>query len=49
MEAGLDELDLEERQAERLARRDDAREQALLEKLAREKEERKKKMMGGRR
>ncbi|KAG9251568.1 uncharacterized protein F5Z01DRAFT_639167 [Emericellopsis atlantica] len=49
MEAGLDELDLEERQAERMARQDDAREQALLEKLAKEKEERKKKLLGGRR
>jgi protein SPT2 len=41
MEAGMDDIDGEERRAEYLAREEDRREQALEEKLRREKEERK--------
>lgn len=41
MEAGADDIYVEEARASRLARQDDAREEALLEKLKREKEARK--------
>lgn len=48
MEAGLSDIDVEERRAERLAREEDKREQALEEKLKREKEERRRRLNGGR-
>ncbi|XXG98665.1 hypothetical protein Hte_004994 [Hypoxylon texense] len=44
MEAGLSDIDVEERRAEMLAREEDRREQALEEKLKREKEERKRRL-----
>ncbi|KAI1505352.1 hypothetical protein F5X99DRAFT_369086 [Biscogniauxia marginata] len=44
MEAGMSDIDDEERAAERLAREEDKREQALEEKLRREKEERKRRL-----
>lgn len=44
MEAGLSDIDVEERRAELLARQEDKREQALEEKLKREKEERKRRL-----
>ncbi|KAI1633378.1 hypothetical protein F4809DRAFT_623398 [Biscogniauxia mediterranea] len=48
MEAGMSDIDDEERAAERLAREEDKREQALEEKLRREKEERKRRWQQGR-
>ncbi|KAI2472157.1 hypothetical protein F4781DRAFT_384557 [Annulohypoxylon bovei var. microspora] len=48
MEAGLSDIDVEERRAEILAREEDKREQALEEKLKREKEERRRRFGGGR-
>ncbi|KAI1456863.1 hypothetical protein F4805DRAFT_430299 [Annulohypoxylon moriforme] len=48
MEAGLSDIDVEERRAELLAREEDKREQALEEKLKREKEERRRRLNGGR-
>ncbi|KAI1764022.1 hypothetical protein GGR53DRAFT_495276 [Hypoxylon sp. FL1150] len=48
MEAGLSDIDVEERRAELLARQEDKREQALEEKLKREKEERKRRLGQGR-
>ncbi|KAI0889460.1 uncharacterized protein GGS22DRAFT_153947 [Annulohypoxylon maeteangense] len=48
MEAGLSDIDVEERRAEVLAREEDKREQALEEKLRREKEERRRRLNGGR-
>ncbi|KAH7026476.1 uncharacterized protein B0I36DRAFT_330726 [Microdochium trichocladiopsis] len=47
MEAGLSDIDSEERAAERFARNEDKREQMLEEKLRREKEERKKRLAQG--
>ncbi|KAI0171975.1 hypothetical protein GGR52DRAFT_449381 [Hypoxylon sp. FL1284] len=44
MEAGLSDIDVEERRAEKVAREEDRREQALEEKLKREKEERKRRL-----
>lgn len=44
MEAGLSDIDVEERRAERMAREEDKREQALEEKLKREKEDRKRRL-----
>ncbi|KAI0846895.1 hypothetical protein F5Y00DRAFT_242775 [Daldinia vernicosa] len=44
MEAGLSDIDVEERRAELLGREEDKREQALEEKLKREKEERKRRL-----
>ncbi|KAI0398471.1 hypothetical protein F5Y17DRAFT_410687 [Xylariaceae sp. FL0594] len=48
MEAGLSDIDSEERRAERAAREEDRREQLLEEKLKREKEERKRRLATGR-
>ncbi|KAI1489394.1 hypothetical protein F5X96DRAFT_641223 [Biscogniauxia mediterranea] len=48
MEAGMSDIDDEERAAERLAREEDRREQALEEKLRREKEERKRRQQQSR-
>lgn len=48
MEAGMSDIDVEERRAEILAREEDRREQALEEKLKREKEERKRRLAQGR-
>ncbi|OTA91304.1 hypothetical protein M434DRAFT_397325 [Hypoxylon sp. CO27-5] len=48
MEAGLSDIDIEERRAEILARQEDKREQELEEKLKREKEERKRRLTQGR-
>ncbi|KAI1137925.1 hypothetical protein F5Y05DRAFT_65946 [Hypoxylon sp. FL0543] len=48
MEAGLSDIDVEERRAEILARKEDKREQELEEKLKREKEERKRRLAQGR-
>ncbi|KAI0151979.1 hypothetical protein F4776DRAFT_8203 [Hypoxylon sp. NC0597] len=48
MEAGLSDIDVEERRAEILARQEDRREQELEEKLKREKEERKRRLAQGR-
>ena len=47
MEAGLSDIDTEERRAELYAREEDRREQALEEKLKREKEERKRRLAQG--
>lgn len=47
MEAGMSDIDSEERAAERFARDEDRREQMLEEKLRREKEERKKRLAQG--
>ncbi|KAI0022315.1 hypothetical protein F4780DRAFT_733781 [Xylariomycetidae sp. FL0641] len=47
MEAGLSDIDVEERKAERLAKEEDKREQALEEKLKREKEERRRRLAQG--
>lgn len=47
MEAGLSDIDTEERRAELFAREEDKREQALEEKLKREKEERKRRWAHG--
>ncbi|KAI0798962.1 hypothetical protein GGR55DRAFT_671257 [Xylaria sp. FL0064] len=47
MEAGLSDIDTEERRAELYAREEDRREQALEEKLKREKEERKRRWAQG--
>ncbi|KAI5862649.1 hypothetical protein GGS23DRAFT_85685 [Durotheca rogersii] len=47
MEAGLSDIDVEERRAEILAREEDRREQALEEKLKREKEERRRRLAQG--
>lgn len=47
MEAGLSDIDTEERRAELFAREEDKREQALEEKLKREKEERKRRWQQG--
>lgn len=47
MEAGMSDIDSEERAAERFARNEDKREQMLEEKLRREKEERKKRLAQG--
>ncbi|KAJ2983868.1 hypothetical protein NUW58_g6176 [Xylaria curta] len=44
MEAGMSDIDVEERRAELYAREEDRREQALEEKLKREKEERKRRL-----
>ncbi|ORY62233.1 uncharacterized protein BCR38DRAFT_437914 [Pseudomassariella vexata] len=44
MEAGLSDIDVEERKAEYIAREEDRREKALEEKLKREKEERKRRL-----
>ncbi|KAI0426941.1 hypothetical protein F5Y09DRAFT_317489 [Xylaria sp. FL1042] len=49
MEAGMSDIDGEERRAELYAREEDKREQALEEKLKREKEERKRQWAQGRR
>ncbi|KAI1807326.1 hypothetical protein F4811DRAFT_506534 [Daldinia bambusicola] len=48
MEAGISDIDIEERRAELLGREEDKREQALEEKLKREKEERKRRLGIGR-
>ncbi|KAI1482477.1 hypothetical protein K445DRAFT_7639 [Daldinia sp. EC12] len=48
MEAGISDIDIEERRAEILGREEDKREQALEEKLKREKEERKRRLGMGR-
>ncbi|KAI0387335.1 hypothetical protein F5Y04DRAFT_2821 [Hypomontagnella monticulosa] len=48
MEAGMSDIDVEERRAEILAREEDRREQALEEKLKREKEERRRRLGQGR-
>ncbi|KAI1107642.1 hypothetical protein F4804DRAFT_296660 [Jackrogersella minutella] len=48
MEAGLSDIDVEERRAEIYAREEDKREQALEEKLKREKEERRRRVSQGR-
>ncbi|KAI1209495.1 uncharacterized protein F4807DRAFT_426885 [Annulohypoxylon truncatum] len=48
MEAGISDIDVEERRAELLAREEDKREQALEEKLKREKEERRRRLAAGR-
>ncbi|KAI1076764.1 hypothetical protein F5B20DRAFT_309951 [Whalleya microplaca] len=48
MEAGISDIDVEERRAELLAREEDKREQALEEKLKREKEERRRRLVQGR-
>ncbi|KAI8958772.1 hypothetical protein F5Y11DRAFT_335132 [Daldinia sp. FL1419] len=48
MEAGISDIDVEERRAELLGREEDKREQALEEKLKREKEERKRRLGLGR-
>lgn len=48
MEAGLSDIDVEERRAEVLAREEDKREAALEEKLKREKEERRRRLGQGR-
>ncbi|KAI0009490.1 hypothetical protein F4779DRAFT_366793 [Xylariaceae sp. FL0662B] len=48
MEAGVSDIDVEERRAELLAREEDKREQALEEKLKQEKEQRKRRLMQGR-
>lgn len=47
MEAGLSDIDSEERRAERVARDEDRREKMLEEKLKREKEERRKRLAQG--
>ncbi|KAI1815470.1 hypothetical protein GGS20DRAFT_543236 [Poronia punctata] len=47
MEAGLSDIDTEERRAELAAREEDRREQALEEKLRREKEERRRRLLQG--
>lgn len=47
MEAGLSDIDTEERRAELFAREEDRREQALEEKLKREKEERRRRLAQG--
>lgn len=44
MEAGLSDIDYEEKRAERAAREEDRKEEAMLEKLKREKEERKRRL-----
>lgn len=48
MEAGMSDIDVEERRAERAALEEDRREKALEEKLKREKEERKRRLGQGR-
>ncbi|KAI5919490.1 hypothetical protein F4810DRAFT_687061 [Camillea tinctor] len=48
MEAGMSDIDDEERAAERFAREEDKREQAIEERLRREKEERKRQIRQGR-
>lgn len=45
MEAGMDELDLEERRAERIARQEDIEEDKLEKSLKAQKEERKRKAL----